>query len=116
MYENGYPVLYTEWVASGNVTELKPSVDRLDDYRGYSFDNIRLVTWKDNRQHQAEDMLKGVGTSGKRCTGIQQFNLKGELLKEFVSYKQVLRELKYCVNYTIKHGNGIKGGYQWKVK
>lgn len=116
LYENNYTNLYAEWVASGNVTELKPSVDRLDDHKGYSFGNTRLVTWEENRQHQAEDILKGVGTSGKRCIGIQQFSLKGELLKEFVSYQQVRRELKYCVNYTIKHGNGFKGGYEWKLK
>ena len=40
--------LYINWVASGYKKDLVPSVDRLDDYKGYSFDNIQLMTWREN--------------------------------------------------------------------
>lgn len=36
------------WMMSDFNTYLAPSVDRLDESRGYFFDNIRLVTWIEN--------------------------------------------------------------------
>jgi hypothetical protein len=43
-----FKVLYKNWVKSGYEKNFRPSVDRLDSTKGYSFDNIRLVTWKEN--------------------------------------------------------------------
>ena len=40
--------LYDNWIASNYEKDLVPSVDRLDDSKGYSFDNIQLMTWKEN--------------------------------------------------------------------
>ena len=51
--------LYIEWEESGHNTLLLPSVDRLDDDIGYSFENIRLTTWEENR-------YKGWQTNAKR--------------------------------------------------
>lgn len=45
---DSFVALYNNWFDSGFKTELIPSVDRLDDEKGYSFDNIRLVTWREN--------------------------------------------------------------------
>jgi hypothetical protein len=45
---NGYEALYEAWKAADFVKRLAPSVDRLDSNKGYSFDNIRLVTWEEN--------------------------------------------------------------------
>ena len=44
-----FEYLYNLWAASNYDKELTPSVDRLDDKIGYSFDNIRLVSWSDNK-------------------------------------------------------------------
>jgi len=44
--------LYKAWQASGHESILRPSVDRLDNSKGYSFDNIRLVTWGENHDAQ----------------------------------------------------------------
>lgn len=40
--------LYDIWVKSNYNKWVKPSVDRLDDSKGYEFTNIRLVTWEVN--------------------------------------------------------------------
>ncbi len=42
MYNEGFKLLYDNWLASDFSKWLKPSCDRLDDYKGYSFDNMRL--------------------------------------------------------------------------
>jgi len=52
---NGQPIydkLYREYVKSGFDNRHKPSGDRLDDSKPYTFDNLRLTTWKTNREKQ----------------------------------------------------------------
>ena len=44
--------LYNNWVDSDYYTDLKPSVDRLDNTQTYTLDNIQLVTWAYNRAKQ----------------------------------------------------------------
>lgn len=41
--------LYSEWVESDYQKEFTPSLDRLDNDKGYSLDNIQIVTWEQNR-------------------------------------------------------------------
>ncbi len=46
---DAFRALWTAWAEAGFATELRPSMDRLDDDRSYTADNLRLVTWKANR-------------------------------------------------------------------
>ncbi len=48
MYKNGFEELFKRWKSSGYHTDFSPSVDRLNEDRGYIFSNMRLVTWKEN--------------------------------------------------------------------
>ncbi len=116
VYENGYKSLYDKWVEVGNLSSRKPSVDRLNDYRGYSFDNMRLVTWIDNREHQWQDIRSGQSTSGERCVSLCKLDNNGNVLEEYVSYAEVKRLLGYCVHYAVKEGIRCKQGFRWKQK
>lgn len=40
--------LYTEWAKGRYYKMLKPSCDRLDNSKSYTFDNLRIVTFKEN--------------------------------------------------------------------
>ena len=40
--------LYLNWIESGCDRMLKPSADRLDSNKPYTFDNLRLVTFREN--------------------------------------------------------------------
>lgn len=51
--------LYNKWVNSNYNKMLKPSIDRLDNSKGYSFDNIRLTDWKTNHNKDASSNAKG---------------------------------------------------------
>lgn len=44
--------IYKEWVSSNYKTSLIPSIDRIDDNKSYNFNNIRIVTWNENRQKE----------------------------------------------------------------
>ncbi|APC44457.1 endonuclease VII [Pseudoalteromonas phage PH357] len=113
--DNGFQEKYEDWVISGYEKNVKPSVDRLDDYKGYSFDNMRLVTWKDNHNHQANDILEGKSRSGERCHTIGKYTTEGELIETYISYQHVRRELGYCVHYSVKNCSSCKGGFMWKL-
>jgi hypothetical protein len=113
MYENNFLSLFDSWVKSGWSTEVKPSVDRIDDFKGYSLDNIRLITWRGNREHQHSDIFNGVSTSGKRCKALYQYDGVMNLIASYVSYSQAARSIGYSLEYQIKKEVKCRGGYYW---
>ncbi len=114
--KNGFKKLYTAWVDSGHSTNLKPSVDRLDDFKGYSFNNIRLVTWSENRMAQIEDIKSGRGTSGLRCKPLLKLDSDKKVVCEYVSYSSAKRDVGYSVEHQIKKGVKCRGGFFWAYK
>lgn len=113
LYSNGFKVIYDSWAESGWVKSKKPSVDRVDDFKGYSFDNIKLGTWQDNRGHQARDIVNGVGTSGARCKKVFQYDGVKNLIATYVSYSQAARTMGYSLEYQIKKQVKCRAGYYW---
>lgn len=114
LYNNGFKNLYDEWVRSGYLKCSKPSVDRLDDFKGYYFGNIRLVTWQVNHEHQISDILTGVGTSGARCKSVGKYLPTGELISVYVSYSAAVRDVGYRLEHQIKKGTKCRNGFFWK--
>lgn len=114
--ENGFNTLFNEWVKSGHKKAMKPSVDRIDDFKGYSFDNIRLGTWQDNRNHQASDIRMGIGTGGKRCKSVLKLDCDMKVICEYVSFQSTCRDTGYSVEYQIKKGVKCRNGFYWKYK
>jgi len=68
--------LYSEWVNSGYLTELKPSVDRREHKIHYCMTNIQLMTWRENN-------LKGIEESRRK--EVRVFNRSGTLDKYYPS-------------------------------
>lgn len=114
MYDNGYKDLYKKYISSGKVKDLKPSVDRIDDFKGYSLDNIKMVTWLDNREHQYSDIESGKGTSGKRCKALLKLDKDNNIICEYVSYNSAQRDAGYSIEYQIKNGVKCRNGFYWK--
>lgn len=52
--------LFNAWVASDYDVNLKPSCDRLDDTKPYTFSNIQITTWKANNTKGCEAKFKPV--------------------------------------------------------
>lgn len=65
--------LYQNWISSGKVKDLKPSIDRLNDETGYSFENIQLVTWRQNLMNQAEKKSRAIVLQNKKSGEIFKF-------------------------------------------
>jgi hypothetical protein len=116
LYDNGFLELYNKWKQSGFIRALKPSVDRLDDFCGYRFPNIRLCTNKENIAHQNNDRKKGIGTGGRVCKPVLCFH-NGALIAEYVSFNAAKRSVGYCMASTLKSGGkDRKNGFNWKYK
>ena len=117
LYKNNFKSLYDNWVSSGFDKSKKPSVDRLDDFKPYSFENIRLVTWEENKAHQNRDILNATGTSGRCCKAVIQYDKYGNILAEYHSYSFAKRTVGYSFEKCLKNGtpSRIDGTY-WKYK
>lgn len=117
LYKNNFKKLYDNWVSSGFDKNKKPSADRIDDFKPYSFENIRLVTWYENRAHQHQDVLNAVGKSGQRCKSVIQLDRYGNILAEYHSYSFAKRVVGYSFEKCLKNGTpSRKDGTFWKYK
>jgi hypothetical protein len=114
LYENNFKALYDKWVTSGYTKDCKPSVDRVDTFKGYTLDNIRLVTWYDNRTFQKEDILNAKGTSGARCKSIRCYDRNNNFVAEYISLSAAKRAIGYSPFNSVKSGNKDKRGYYWQ--
>ncbi|MEA3279657.1 MAG: hypothetical protein U9Q38_03525 [Thermodesulfobacteriota bacterium] len=83
--------LYTNWVESGYDKQEKPSVDRLDDYTSYSMNNIRLVSYKDNREAYYKHSMDG--TTTKALEAVVKINKEtGEEMSRYFSIAEANRQ------------------------
>ena len=107
--------LYKAWVASDYNQDLKPSIDRIDDYKFYALNNIRIVTWKENNDRGSEDQIVGINT--KNCTKVIQLDLVGNQVNEFHSIRGASRSTGISsenINQVCDGKRKTAGGYKWK--
>ena len=117
MSQEIFHVLFNEWVKSGYKKDLKPSVDRLNDYVHYCFGNIQLITWEQNNAKGNMDVINGLNT--KTSKAVLMFSKDGELIDEYHSLHSASRETgvspsKICV--VCKNKRKTAGGFIWKYK
>ena len=109
--------LYDNWVDSGYLTKLKPSIDRIDDYLGYSFDNIRLVSYQDNHRKSYEDRHNGVNTKASKT--VLQFTKDGEYVATYYSPKNANLNTGVSdgsISRVCKGDRKTAGGFIWEYK
>lgn len=82
--QQGLDVLITAWAIAGYPKELAPSIDRLDDAKGYAFDNIQLVRWCDNNEKMYVNRKAGVRITAQNRR-IEQRDVDGTHVAYFPS-------------------------------
>jgi len=110
--------LYSAWRLSGYRQGLRPSVDRIEDDKGYSFGNIQLMTWAENKEKADADRKSG---KMKNCQNIAviQMDLEGNFIAEHHSLRSADRftgihatHISRCCQNKAK----TTGGYKWRFK
>lgn len=110
-----FHLLYDNWKRLDFQKEYVPSVDRKDDYIGYTISNIQLMTWSENREKGHKDRKCGI--NNKHSKSIVQYSMEGKKLSVFHSIMEAERKT------GIDNGNISKcclgksksaGGYIWK--
>jgi len=112
-----YLKLYTNWKNSNFNTDLAPSLDRVNSNLPYSFNNLQIVSWKENNDAMYQHRKEGKRIT-KQCKTINQFDLNHKLLNTFSSISIAARQTGFCrtfINKACKTGI-IAHGYYWKYQ
>ena len=112
-----FHTLHKNWKGSGYDRDLAPSVDRKDDYKSYTMDNIQLMTWKENLLKGARDRV--LGRNNKKSKAVIQIDFDGNKVQEYYSMAEASRQTKIGDSHISKACNGKRnhaGGYKWKFK
>jgi len=88
--QKNFNTLYNIWVDNNYFTNLKPSIDRLDDYKWYSFNNIQLTTWWENKNKSYKDRKEW--RNNKRNTWVIQLTKAWIFIKKFHSAIEAYRQ------------------------
>lgn len=117
MSQELYHELFDIWVESGYKKMLAPSVDRLDDYKTYSLDNIRLTDWFNNKKKHWEDRKSG--RNNKVSKRVNKYGLDNVFICSYHSIREASRECSITYQGISKVCNelrGTAGGYQWRFE
>lgn len=101
--------LYNEWVNSGYVKQLKPSIDRIRNKGVYSVDNIQWLTWAENRFKQRMERKH-------RSLPVNQL-LNGIVVNTYKSQKDVIMKTGLSqsnLSMTLNGKRALCGGYKWE--
>ena len=107
--DSKYLKLYENWVKSGYLSDYKPSFDRIDSKKDYSFDNLQIITWKENNDKGRKEKSKKV----------KQYDLKGNYIKTFNSVVEASKEVnvyKSNISSCCKGKLKTSAGYEWKYE
>lgn len=116
--QNNFANLHYYWEQSGYHKDLKPSIDRLNSMLPYTFDNMRLVTWKENNQ-AAYIERKLCKRQTKQHKPIVQYTLTGEFVAEYGTISNAARVNGFCrtnINSCVLGKNQTAHGFKWEYK
>lgn len=113
--------LFKEWRDSGYEKMLVPSIDRIDCMRGYTFDNMQIITWQQNAEKYNEEEREKYGLN--TCEQMQKATRKGvrqikdgKVVKEYISLSEASRETGISTSVICECCKGKRRsgkGYRW---
>ena len=109
-----FSILYNNWMSSFNEREMSPSLDRIDDSKPYTFNNVVLMTWGENKAKN--DFMRKSGTAKACLVGVNKY--KGTtLLDTYYSVSEAARQTGLNQSNISKCCSGKRksvGGYRWE--
>lgn len=102
--------LYNEWVKSGYNKDSKPTIDRINRKRHYTFGNIQWLSWKDNRFKQSMERRH------TRSHPVAQI-LNGKIVNTFKSQLDAIKKTgvdQRNLTAVLNGRRNVCSGYNWK--
>jgi hypothetical protein len=98
LLKNGIENKWILYIESGYDKNLKPSIDRINDYGIYEFSNMQLLTWREN-------LIKGVNGEKHNKNCINKQNMKKVNLVKSINDKCSIEfnSLIDCANWLGVH-------------
>ena len=89
LYINGLKSMWITYLESGCNKDLRPSVDRINDYGYYEFDNMQLITWRENHIKGVNGIKHNNNSKNQNLTKpVFIWDKCGNLVKECKNYKE----------------------------
>lgn len=114
-YNNGFNRVYTNWKKNNFKKGLTPSIDRLNDNKPYTIDNLyRVCTWLENKK-RGENMRRLLAPEGKPVKQIDKSTLK--VITNYKSISWASRKTNIPASNICKVLKGklkSAGGYIWE--
>jgi hypothetical protein len=86
--------LFFKWANSGYITDLCPSIDRINCYEEYNYTNIQLITWLENKEkgwtEKKEMAISAMNDMTKKA--VIKLNIQGEYLDRYESLSEAGRK------------------------
>lgn len=112
--QDNFEDLYQKWVNSDYNKNLTPSVDRIDDLKPYSLENIRLVTWSENLKKSHADKLNGV--TGRDMKTVYQYDKDFKFINSYHSTSYAAKQLgtsQKTISYRCLKYPKMTCGFYW---
>jgi len=112
-----FHLLHKDWVDSDYEKWLVPSIDRKDDYKSYSLDNIQITTFFENNSRAHYDRRNGI--NNKASKAVLQYDFCGNFIKEYFSTCNAFRETgikQSSISKACLNKGGRAGRFLWKFK
>ena len=108
--------IYNKWVEEKYNKEFIPSIDRKNDNKPYTFNNIKITSWKNNKKKYKAFNKNGINKTNLKP--VYQYNLSGIFIKEYISIAEASRQTNIlsenisaaCLNSISK----TAGKYMWR--
>ncbi len=85
--------LFKEWEESGFKRKLSPGLDRKDESKGYTFDNVIINTLEENQRNHGKLTRKGQGSSAHRGRLVKQYDKNMTLIAIHPSLSEAARQI-----------------------
>ena len=106
-----YNRLFAEWVKSGYRKAKKPTIDRINHKKGYTKDNIHMLSWSENRFKQTMERRSRKGKVYQILNGI--------VVKVWSSQREAYRKLNLqqsMLSMALTGKCKTAYGYEWKYE
>ncbi|RDY58016.1 hypothetical protein [Flagellimonas nanhaiensis] len=120
LLDRDFNLLFENWKKSNFIKSLKPSCDRLEDHKGYSFENTQWVTWEYNdwkNKNSERHKMAIRAISKSRTKVVLQFDTKMNLIKTWKNGTLDIKNYYKSINNiraVCRGERNLAYGFIWK--